>query len=213
MQAVCSLFTAYFFIVQHLQGTSRITRFENPKKRYHGVTQTCFEILDRNVLLKDYDMTTPFPVQKIKRTVVVSCLCSPFKPQYQHKNSPHRSLHISLKNQLREFVLRSKHFHLSDFTNSYNLVSWSCIGVVRRRLMLVIIGFHLKGLKQCLFGGNVRTIWNYWQWQIFFLGVRESLFRIKSLLSRYLIDSFLQFFDSSLLFLTLVSEFRELLWG
>ena len=79
--------------------------------------------------------------------------------------------------------------------------------------MLVIIGFHLKGLKQCLFGGNVRTIWNYWQWQIFFLGVRESLFRIKSLLSRYLIDSFLQFFDSSLLFLTLVSEFRELLWG
>ena len=51
-------------------------RFENPKKRYHGVTQTCFETLDRNVLLKDYDMTTPFPVQKIKRTVVVSCLCS-----------------------------------------------------------------------------------------------------------------------------------------
>ena len=79
--------------------------------------------------------------------------------------------------------------------------------------MLVTIGFNLKGSKQCFFGWSVRTIWNYWQGQIFFLGVRESLFRIKFLLSRNLIDSFLQFFDSSLLFLTLVSEFRELLWG
>ena len=110
-------------------------------------------------------------------------------------------------------MLRSKHFHWSDITNSYNLVTWSCIGVVRRKLMLVTIGFNLKGLKLCLFGGNVPTIWNYWQGQIFFLGVRKSLFRIKSLLSRHLIDPFLQFFDSSLLFLTLVSEFREFLWG
>ena len=110
-------------------------------------------------------------------------------------------------------MLRSKHFHWSDFTNSHNPVSWSSTNVVRRKLMLVTIGFNLKGLKQCLFGGSVRTIWNYWQGQIFFLRVRKSLFRIKSLLSRHLIDSFLQFFDSSLLFLTLVSEFRELLWG
>ena len=33
----------------------------------------------------------------------------PFKPQYQHTNSPNWSLYISLKNELREFDNRSKH--------------------------------------------------------------------------------------------------------
>ena len=38
----------------------------------------------------------------------------PFKPQYQHTNSPNWSLYISLKNELREFDKRSKHFLFSD---------------------------------------------------------------------------------------------------
>ena len=55
------------------------------------------------------------------------------KPQYQHKNSPKWSPYIFLKNKLREYDLRSKHFHLSDdFINSHNLHSWWSADVVRR---------------------------------------------------------------------------------
>ena len=44
------------------------------------------------------------------------------KPQYLHTNSPNWSLYISLKNELREFVKRSRHFYLGDhFINSHNL--------------------------------------------------------------------------------------------
>ena len=49
----------------------------------------------------------------------------PFKPQYPLANSPNWSLYISLKNKLREFEKRSKHFLFGDhFINSYNLISW-----------------------------------------------------------------------------------------
>ena len=64
-----------------------------------------------------------------------------FKPQYQHTNSPNWCLYIFLKNELREFDKRSKHFLLDDhFINSHNLVSWHCMDIVRRKLMLVTIG-------------------------------------------------------------------------
>ena len=66
----------------------------------------------------------------------------PFKPQYLHTNSPNWSLYISLKNELREFVKRSRHFYLGDhFINSHNLSvdnvwillgenwSWSLLGL------------------------------------------------------------------------------------
>ena len=48
----------------------------------------------------------------------------PFKPQYPHTNSPNCPPYISIKNTLREFVRRSKHFLLGDyFINSNNLFS------------------------------------------------------------------------------------------
>ena len=48
-----------------------------------------------------------------------------FKPQYPHTNSPNWSLYISLRNKLREFGRRSKHFLLGDhFINSHNHFSW-----------------------------------------------------------------------------------------
>ena len=46
-------------------------------------------------------------------TVPRSCHFSefdPFKPQYSHTNSPNWSPYISMKNKLREFHERSKHF-------------------------------------------------------------------------------------------------------
>ena len=45
------------------------------------------------------------------------------------------------KNELREFDKRSKHFLLGDhFIHSHNLISWHCMDIVRRKLMLVTIG-------------------------------------------------------------------------
>ena len=42
---------------------------------------------------------------------------------------------------LRGFDERSRHFLLSDrFINSHNLISWQCMDIVRRKLMLVTIG-------------------------------------------------------------------------
>ena len=62
-------------------------------------------------------------------------------PQYPHTNSPNWSLCISLKNELREFDKRSRHFLLGDhFINSHNLISWQCMDIVRRKLLLVTIG-------------------------------------------------------------------------
>ena len=64
-----------------------------------------------------------------------------FKTQCPHTNSPNWSLYISLKNELREFDKRSKHFILGDhFINSHNLISWQCMGIIRRKLMLVTSG-------------------------------------------------------------------------
>ena len=51
------------------------------------------------------------------------------------------SMFPSLKNLLREFDKKSKHFLLGDdFTNSHNLISWQSMDIVRRKLMLVTIG-------------------------------------------------------------------------
>ena len=45
------------------------------------------------------------------------------------------------KDKLREFDERSKHFLLDDnFIDSKNLISWPCMDVIRRKLMLVTIG-------------------------------------------------------------------------
>ena len=63
------------------------------------------------------------------------------KPQYSNTNSPNLSLYISLKNVLREFDKKSKHFLLGDqFINSHNLISGQSMDIVRRKLMLVTIG-------------------------------------------------------------------------
>ena len=68
--------------------------------------------------------------------LLVKCSFSkPIKPQHSHTNSPNWSLYISMKNKLREFDKRSKHFPSSDyFFNSHNLFSWLCIGIIRRKL-------------------------------------------------------------------------------
>ena len=48
---------------------------------------------------------------------------------------------ISLKNELRGFDNRSRHFVCADhFVNSHNRISWQCLDIVRRKLMLVTIG-------------------------------------------------------------------------
>ena len=61
---------------------------------------------------------------------------NPLSPNI-HKNSPNWSLYISLKNELREFNKRSKHFLLGDhFINSYNLISWRCMDIVRKKLIV-----------------------------------------------------------------------------
>ena len=78
-------------------------------------------------------------------------LLKPFKPQYPQTNSPNWSLYISIKNKLREFDKRSKHFSLSDhFTNSHKLFFWLCNDTVLRKLMFVILG-RIDGIKQCHF--------------------------------------------------------------
>ena len=60
---------------------------------------------------------------------------------YPNAKSPNWSLYISIKNVLRGFDERSRHFLLSDrFINSHNLISWQCMDIVRRKLMLVTIG-------------------------------------------------------------------------
>ena len=73
-----------------------------------------------------------------------------FKPQYPHTNSPNWSLYIFLKNKLREFDNRSRHFLLCDhFINSHNLSldsvwilfgeiwSWSLLAL--KGLMVMVI--------------------------------------------------------------------------
>ena len=65
----------------------------------------------------------------------------PFKSQYLHKNSSNWCPFISLKNELGEFDKRSRHFLFGDqFINSHNLISWQCMDIVGRNLMLVTIG-------------------------------------------------------------------------
>ena len=53
---------------------------------------------------------------------------------YLPTNSPNWPLYISIKNKLREFGRRSKHFLLGHyFINSHNLFCWLCVGIVRRK--------------------------------------------------------------------------------
>ena len=60
---------------------------------------------------------------------------------YTGTNSPNWSPYISLKNVLREFDKRSRHFLLSDhLINSHHLISCQCMDIVGRKLMLVTIG-------------------------------------------------------------------------
>ena len=68
----------------------------------------------------------------------------PFKPQYQHTNSPVWSPYwpyISLRNWLREFDKRSKHFPFGNYyINFHNLSSLWCADIIRRKLMLITLG-------------------------------------------------------------------------
>ena len=57
--------------------------------------------------------------------------CRPFNPQYLQTNSPNWCLYISIKNKLREFDKRLKHFLPADyFINSHNLFTCLCIDIV-----------------------------------------------------------------------------------
>ena len=62
------------------------------------------------------------------------------KPQYPDTNSPVCSPYIFLKNELREFDKRSKHFPFGDhFIDSHDLFYLLCIDIVGRKLMLVTL--------------------------------------------------------------------------
>ena len=76
---------------------------------------------------------------------------------YTGTNSPNWSPYISLKNVLREFDKRSRHFLLGDhFINSHYLISCQCMDIVRRKLMLVTIGNWRVKVKL----GEIRD-WEY----------------------------------------------------
>ena len=77
---------------------------------------------------------------------------------YPNTNSPNWSLYISIKNKLREFGKRSKHFLLGDyFVNSHDIFSRLCIDV-RRKLMFVTFGTErVKDLLKC-FSYSVHTL-------------------------------------------------------
>ena len=72
--------------------------------------------------------------------------CPPSKhllqaPISTYKFSTLSSIYISMTNQLRECVLRSKHFLLSDhFINSHKHFCWQHMDTVRRNLMLITPG-------------------------------------------------------------------------
>ena len=64
----------------------------------------------------------------------------PLSPNIHNAISPNWSLYISIKNVLREFDKRLRHFLLGDhFINSHNIISWQCMDIIRRKLMLVTI--------------------------------------------------------------------------
>ena len=68
----------------------------------------------------------------------VDSIWLPFKPQCPHINSPYWSSYISLKNKLREFNNRSKHFLCSDhFINSHNPSLGNIWILLGEKLMLV----------------------------------------------------------------------------
>ena len=68
------------------------------------------------------------------------------KGQYTHTNSQNWSTYNSLKNELREFDKRSKHFLFGDhFNNSHNLIFWLCRDIVRRKYYWC---WSLLGLKR-----------------------------------------------------------------
>ena len=65
---------------------------------------------------------------------------NPFSPLiYTYKFSKLISIYFLklLKNELRGFDKRSKHFLLSDhFINSHNLISWQCMDIIKGKLKL-----------------------------------------------------------------------------
>ena len=75
-------------------------------------------------------------------------LTYPFKPQYPNTNSPNWSPYnvIFLKNVLREFDERSRHFLFSDhFINSDKPISWQCMDIIRRKFIDIGHYVDLKG--------------------------------------------------------------------
>ena len=87
-------------------------------------------------------------------------------PQYPHTNSPNWSLYISLKNELREFDNRSRHFLLGDqFINSHNQISWQSMDMVRRKLMLDTL--REQSLKCCSNGHLELALQDLYSFELF----------------------------------------------
>ena len=64
----------------------------------------------------------------------------PFKPHYISAYKFSKLISILMKG-LREFDKRSRHFLLGDrLIKSHNLISWQCMDIARRKLLLVTIG-------------------------------------------------------------------------
>ena len=82
-------------------------------------------------------------------------------------------------NESREFDKRSRHFPLGDhFINSYNLISWHCMDIVRRKLTLVTIGtWRVKRWIHAWEGSSSKSyqFCSWRSWATFLLGFPSRL--------------------------------------
>ena len=84
-----------------------------------------------------------------------------FKPQYPHTNSPNWSPYISLKDELREFDKRSRHFYSGDHViNSHNLSVDSVWILLGENWSWSLLG--LKGLNKWMLGLSAKK-WGLWR--------------------------------------------------
>ena len=80
----------------------------------------------------------------------VSWALNPVSPQYLYTNSPYWSSYICIKNKLREFDKRSKHFPLGDhFINSHNLFSCCVLALLGENWCLLLLGLNGLTSAQC----------------------------------------------------------------
>ena len=102
-----------------------------------------------NFVNLNFEIKLEGPHTRLGATTTCMYAIIPLTNIYTYKFSKW-SLYISLKNELREFDKRSKHFLWGDhFINSHNLISWNCMDIVRGNWCWSQLG--LKGLNTNMF--------------------------------------------------------------